>query len=369
MDVDHGQNINRVFYEWKSRAGSLYDAQFDASHNCADSQCELCNVVHVCGSVYKTQGGGHVVCLEKDSPPDDSVCVGNYNQIYVCVISMMPHWCCGACEFQTRDDSGYVCKFSGRRSGLGLADTWIPQYRISATSQECKDPKTLGERVVKSASGRSIIQSRKHSEYAADVVYSLMFSTTRCYAEQRKYAEQRVEAERNVQEYMRKREEQSLPSVYTDMVQIYIETMKARRIFFALVPKCADAKNLSAQYAKRVCAFWRTICNCTPLGQQSPNSFAFMTFVCPALYMMRRGLWIRGQEIIRKDPFLNTLLPDANTLDLYDVSKTMFTQTKNNILRAFREAVDDYNIDPKDLVNDAINTIIFPKLKRKKEVR
>ena len=94
--------------------------------------------------------------------------------------------------------------------------------------------------------------------------------------------------------------------------------------------------------------------------------FAFVTFVTRALFLMRRGLWIRGHEIIRKDPFLNTLLPDANTLDLYSVSKTLFTQTKNNILKAFREAVDEYNIHPEKLKNDAINTIIFPKIARKK---
>ena len=363
MEVDHSSNIQLVFREWAARFASVYDKQYDPTHACVN---EDCCVVQVVGSVYRSAGGGNVVRFKDDEINATDTFICEYNRIYVCVVCMVPHWCCGACEHQMRDDYGYVCKLSGLRSEVGVTDTWIPQYRISATSSECKDPKSLGEHIIKSSSGRNIVQSRKHIDYAADVVYSLMFSTTRCYAEQRKYAEQRLEAERNVAQYMKERECQNLPCIYTDILHIYIDTMKARRIFFALVPKCADAKHLSMLYAKRVCAFWRTICNCTPLGQHSPNSFAFVTFVTPALFLMRRGLWIRGHEIIRKDPFLNTLLPDANTLDLYSVSKTLFTQTKNNILKAFREAVDEYNIHPEKLKNDAINTIIFPKIAQKK---
>ena len=288
MDVNHGDNIQFVFSEWVRRFHDA-DEPCESDHVCP---CDTCSIVNVRGSVYKTEGGGRIAVFAGDTVDSASSHVCDYNRIYVCLKTMIPHWCCGACEYQTRDDYGYVCTFSGLRSEATVTDTWIPQYRISATAQECKDPKSLGENIIVDENGKKIVQSTKHVDYAADVVYSLMFSTTRCYAEQRKYAEQRVEAEKNVLKYMRVREQQNLPAVYTDMVHIYIQTMKARRIFFALVPKMQDAKLLSRQYAKRICAFWRTICNCTPLGQQSPNSFAFVTFVTPALYMMRRGLFI-----------------------------------------------------------------------------
>ena len=187
------------------------------------------------------------------------------------------------------------------------------------------------------------------------------------YQEQRKYADQKLEAERAVVRHMKGRSK----VYFTDIVRIYVNTIRARRIFFALVPKNVDPKKVSQSYAKRICSLWRIVVQRTRLGQKSPNTFSFANFVCPALYMMRRGLFVGGVEVIKADKFLNTLLPEANTLDYYDVSKSNFTQTKNNILRSFRESVDIHRIDPKDFYSEAVNDMSLYKniIKNRKRKR
>ena len=314
----------------------------DENHVCGHGDCEI---VHIEG----------YMCANKEvvlKPRADTV--SKISKLYMCLKNRKPHWCGRTCDHQVKDESGYVCAISGVRSDNAVCDTWVPQYRISATSQEQKNPNALG--MVKCDHNPKTVRSMNHVEYATNVVHKLMFSVTRMYQEQRKYADQKLEAERAVLRHVKRSHDRIF---FTDIVRIYVNTIRARRIFFALVPKNVDPYVISKVYAKRVCALWRIVTQRTVLGQKSPNTFSFANFVCPGLYMMRRGLFVGGVEVIKADKFLNTLLPEANTLDYYEVSKSNFTQSKNNILRAFRESVDIHRINPKEFYSEAVNVVSF----------
>jgi hypothetical protein len=70
-------------------------------------------------------------------------------------------------------------------------------------------------------------------------------------------------------------------------------------------------------------------------------------FVVSILYIMKAGLCVGGVTVIPGDPYLTSVLPEANTLDAYNINKPAFTACKNNILKAYREAVEIYHIPPK----------------------
>lgn len=335
----HARNINLLYETWLEESGRSFD---DSAHECPSQTCNILNVIGYVDASGKVRTAQSTSAI----PP---TALHQYHHLYVCLVSGEPHWCSDRCEHRVRDEYGYVCRMSGRRTESAITDTWIPQYRISATSQESKDPKSLGQRSVKVKNG-SIVKSIGHDDYAAEVVFKLLFSPTRMYAEQRKFADQKVESEKAVLRYMKEVGSDGEPAHYLKMLEIYIHTMRSRRIFFALVPKCSNAESLSKLYAKKICSFWRVITQKTPFGQASPNTFSFINFVCPSLYMMRRGLIIANVHVVPRCQLLSTLLPEANTLDAYKVSKPMFTQTKNNILKALREAVDTYKIPPTELV-------------------
>ena len=65
---------------------------------------------------------------------------------------------------------------------------------------------------------------------------------------------------------------------------------------------------------------------------------------------MKGGLCLGGLEVIPKDSYLASILPEANTLDAYKVNKPAFTACKNNILKAYREATEIYHLNPRNLM-------------------
>ena len=64
---------------------------------------------------------------------------------------------------------------------------------------------------------------------------------------------------------------------------------------------------------------------------------------------MKSGIVLHGVPVIEKSRYLESALPEANTLDTYNISKPSFTQTKNNILKAIREAIELKSITPIEL--------------------
>jgi hypothetical protein len=86
------------------------------------------------------------------------------------------------------------------------------------------------------------------------------------------------------------------------------------------------------------------------LGIQTPALFPIKTFIVSILYIMKGGLCLGGVQVIPKDKYLASILPEANTLDSYQINKPAFTACKNNILKAYRESSETYSINPRQLL-------------------
>ena len=65
---------------------------------------------------------------------------------------------------------------------------------------------------------------------------------------------------------------------------------------------------------------------------------------------MKGGLYLGGLQVIPKDKYLSSILPEANTLDSYGVNKPSFTACKNNILKAYRDASEQYHMPPQRML-------------------
>jgi hypothetical protein len=55
---------------------------------------------------------------------------------------------------------------------------------------------------------------------------------------------------------------------------------------------------------------------------------------------MRIGLAMSGVQIIDKSRYLESALPDANGLHLYEINKPSLTHGQKQILKAIRETVE-----------------------------
>jgi hypothetical protein len=125
--------------------------------------------------------------------------------------------------------------------------------------------------------------------------------------------------------------------------------MNRRHIFRNLIPKDRSVDEVVTLYANKTCAYWSLLTQKFPLGQQTPALFPIKIFIVSIMYIMKGGLCLGGVQVIPKDRYLASILPEANTLDSYSINKPAFTACKNNILRAYREAGELYQIPPQGL--------------------
>ena len=145
------------------------------------------------------------------------------------------------------------------------------------------------------------------------------------------------------------------------MLSIYANQIKKRPLYtqFIMIPK-HEQKQYIDLYTREIIAYWKTILHKTKLGRQTPNLFAFKNFIPACLFIMKNGLICKGLYIINKHVYLDSSLPEANTLDVYGINKPSFTQSKNNILESLREFVENSEQNPKMIkehINSEINKI------------
>ena len=67
-----------------------------------------------------------------------------------------------------------------------------------------------------------------------------------------------------------------------------------------------------------------------------PRQIAFSLFVPAMLFLLQRGIAVDSVVLVEKNHLLDRILPDANTLNDFSVSKSSFTQTKNSIRASIR---------------------------------
>ena len=78
---------------------------------------------------------------------------------------------------------------------------------------------------------------------------------------------------------------------------------------------------------------------------EMPRQIAFDIFVPAMLYILQRGISVDGHVIIDKYELFDTILPDANTLDDFGITKSTFTQTKNTIRMCIRKLLKQYSVN------------------------
>lgn len=327
---------------------------------CKDHECsmECCNIQHTIGGVWR-RGSEEHVCIRtlcKNHPPwaNRGTLKKQIRNLYICCQTGQAHWCDEQCQSTIIDhsDGGHVCQISGIRYDCIKSDSWFMDHRVTATHQENKDPLKLVRNTEFKMDIRSsnTIREQQHAFISRAQVSAIMFSNERLFMEQRKYVEMKHEAEKVIQKYIKSCEKSGRLIVFTTLTTLYINQMNRRYIFKNLIPKDRSVDEVVHQYANLACKYWRMITQTFPLGMQTPALFPIKTFVVSILYIMKGGLCVGGVQVIPKDNYLASVLPEANTLDSYNINKPAFTACKNNILKGYREAGELYRIPPQQLV-------------------
>jgi len=327
---------------------------FQKNHECS---MDRCTIQHIIGGLWHRKGESHAcirtLCQNHPTWANRGTLKKQIRNMYICCSSGTPHWCDEQCQCTNIDhtDGGYVCRVSGIRYESIKSDTWFMDHRVTATHQENKDPLKLvrNTNFKVNVTSSETIRQQQHIYLSKAQVSAIMFSNERLFMEQRKYVEMKNEAEKVVHKYIKSCEKIGKTVVFTNVIQLYINQMNRRHIFRNLIPKNRTVDDVVNKYAKETCAYWSLMTRKFPLGIQTPALFPIKIFIVSIMYIMKGGLCLRGVQVIPKDMYLASILPEANTLDSYSINKPAFTACKNNILKAYREAAEIYNIAPQTL--------------------
>jgi hypothetical protein len=319
----------------------------DIAHTLQERLC--CKTGHVCDSRCKIsnplatvvqRGSTQVVLWQWDRPLVGDTKVRTLSNVYVCEGSRSVHLCTADCTVPKILNAEHclICPVSGLQWNGETEQTrsWRNVSKCLPTIGTIKsDPNRFcrdNNGVVIEGSMNLTVQLCK--QQVKTLLQLMLFSQVRKQSEFAKYLDGVSNANKNMNKYMRYSVFHQLPKNVATMATIYTNTVFAEPNFFRTMHqyKC---DRLCAEYAPLLVAYWHCLL---------PNT-VFTTFLPACLYLMRSGVHVEGLRIIQRSNELERILPEANTLDLYNINKPCFTQTKNMILAKIRE------VDPVELLH------------------
>jgi len=249
--------------------------------------------------------------------------------VFVCKSSKTVHQCTRECPLPKvcNDDFTLCCPVSGVQwdNATEVSRSWkLTSKCLPTITHDKRDPNMFS----RDASGRVRagtlnIHEESCRRELSEVLNLLVCSSRRRFLELDRFRVNRQRACKAVNKYVKF----ARGDVVNMCVVRRIYTSETRRrLFLRDMPAYAEMlPDLAARIYPSVIRVW----NLT-------NKKSFRLFVVSLLYLMQRGLRMDGEVLLRQVPEFDDILPDANVLDKFDVQKSLFTQTKNNIRACLR---------------------------------
>jgi len=315
------------------------------NHICHSRNCIIHNLP---AEIHLLDGKFKVVCMPVIKPvaglhPQDTL-HQKVLDLYICKATGKIHYChANCCGEKILCESIETCTVTGAQYDAEQVRTYGVAARVQTNMAANKsDPLKYSRQANGTITKTSGVHNMKIEQckiIAKKLLHAFLFSTTRMNSETHKLTELERDAEKMVNKYKRHAEKINMPKNYITMATIYLNQIKKRPPRLHLLKKTQrEQDNIILDYTRELIGYWKMLLN-TQAGQTSPSQFSFKVFVPACLYIMKNGVEMNGQLIIRRSQFLSTCLPETNTLDLYSISKTPFTASKNNIMAAIRETI------------------------------
>jgi hypothetical protein len=311
-------------------------------HECSYNKC---NIVNLTIEIHRQNEKYYICCkyLKAPSWVSRGTLIQTLYNIYLCKESGKIHHCHKDCDGGriTNRDNCQVCVVSGVQYESETVRSWqISSRCVPTVLSDKRDPHMYS----RSADGRvknSGIHNIKVTQcvmVCEDFIKKLLFSRKRMMAEMHKRNEYKKDSEKIVNKYRRYCERTSKPKVYMHSLTLYIHNMKRKPMFTRLIAKSREEQvEIMKKYTTEIISYWKMFIAHT-VAQNS--TFSFKVFVPACLYIMRNGLYMNGVDIIKKSRYLESALPEANGLHLYNINKPSLTHGQKHIVRVIRETVE-----------------------------
>ncbi len=115
------------------------------------------------------------------------------------------------------------------------------------------------------------------------------------------------------------------------MITMYVSRINRKPMYTQLLIKDKDKKeSIIKEYTSQMIGYWKMILFRTTLGREMSSLFSFKAFVPACLYIMKSGIVMNGVYIIEKSRYLESALPEANTLDVPYFKAVVYTNKKQH---------------------------------------
>lgn len=319
----------------------------EEKHRCSRHSC---HTEPVTVTVMKYQNTFHFCTLYCKQSPHDAAyqAVAKISSVFFCNNSGKIHHCTKKCmrgENVEVEHGVLMCGVTGIAYGQEEVSLYKTQ-RSFRNMRLYRDPYDKHRGGNKELSHVPQFESALRCQ-AIQIVRLLIFSNKRAYLERRKLLNSQTETRKRLISYTKICRGAQLPVVLTHLVCISMHSQRrmlwkrARHMHRdAIEKKCADV----------VVGVWTVLSTHTVLRDCDRFNKTLPTLVASILYLMKSGLPMNNVQIIPKIFFLETALPEANTLHRYGISRGQFTAIKNEIRDAIRQAIQSKRLNPRALV-------------------
>ena len=310
----------------------------------AHLQSKIGGTPHVCTKACKTspllvhvheKDGQHIRWSGNNQPwmcKDTFVRALRY--VYVCHETRTVHHCTRECALEPvpNDDHTLVCPVSGVQwdNETEVVRSWkLTSKCVPSIVSDKRDPNMYSRDADGVVQSRTLnIKDESCRRSVHKTLHLLVCSQRRKSHELEKFRMSRQHAMKQVNRYIKYAKQRGVINVCTAM-NIYT-TECFRRANFLRVMHVYEPH--IEKYTERLYPVIRKFWSIT----SNPRMFTFETFVPAMLYIMQRGVCVDGVFVIEPVNVLEIILPDANVLDEFHITKSTFTQTKNAIRASVR---------------------------------
>jgi len=298
------------------------------------SQPHVCTrtcTIHNPRATVVVRKGVETVVFEWESPQPGDTMVRALCNLYVCTQSKTVHQCTPDCTVPKIMNSEHclMCPISSLQWN-GETEHTRSWRNLAKCMPTIATVKTDPNKFCRDANGLVLNESRNLTAQACklhvkELFQHMFFSQVRKQSEFSKYIDGTLVGNKEINKYVRYCKHHHHPVNVSTMCTIYTNSVFAHYNYLRTMHRYR-LDTLCALYTPLLFAYWHVLL----------PDLLFETFVPACLYLMRAGVLVGQQQIIARCSTLEHILPEANMLDLYGIRKTVFTQTKNNILSQIR---------------------------------
>ena len=270
--------------------------------------------------------------------------------VYICEDTGTVHHCTEECALEpiANDDHTLVCPVSGVQwnNESEVVRSWkLTSKCVPTITADKRDP-NMYSRAADGTVGSSTLNI-KNEECKREVKKFLeLFVTShaRKTQELEKYKQNYASAIKLANKFIKHSKKEGLINACT-LQNIITTESYAKPIFLRVMRFYVDKLDaLAEQISPIILKIWNLVI--------VPRQIAFSFFVPAMLFLLQRGIAVDSVVLVEKNHLLDRILPDANTLNDFGVSKSSFTQTKNSIRAAIRALLKKHSLaEIRDMIN------------------